>query len=136
METKTLLDKEDVEIAGNKFFISRIPAVKAQRIFLAGFGALSAKMIGSLPPAMMEELLTYCGTYNKDGGEVQFLSPDITEKFITDMFVLLQLEHAMVRKNFGFLFDGRGAELVEQLNSTLQNSKSNNTETLTPFSEI
>lgn len=123
METKNLIDKEDVTIEGQKFFISRIPAVQAQKIFLAGFGALSNKMMGSLPPAMMEELLTYCGTYNAEGAEVQFVNPDITNMFVTDMFVLLQLEHEMVRKNFSFLFDGRGEALANRLNSTLQDSK-------------
>ena len=57
METKKLIDKEDVEVGGRKYFISRIPSVQAQRLFLAGFGALNNKMM-SLPPAMMEELLS------------------------------------------------------------------------------
>lgn len=131
METKKLIDKEDVEVGGRKYFISRIPAVKAQRLFLAGFGALNNKMM-SLPPAMMEELLSYCGTYNGEGQEVQFVNPDIIDMFVTDVFDLIQLEHEMVRKNFSFLFDGRGEALAAQLNSTLQDSPSKNTETSTP----
>lgn len=131
METKKLIDKEDVEVGGRKYFISRIPSVQAQRLFLAGFGALNNKMM-SLPPAMMEELLSYCGTYNGEGQEVQFVNPDIINMFVTDMFDLIQLEHEMVRKNFGFLFDGRGEALAAQLNSTLQDSPSKNTETSTP----
>ena len=130
METKKLIDKEDVEVGGRKYFISRIPSVQAQRLFLAGFGALNNKMM-SLPPAMMEELLSYCGTYNGEGQEVQFVNPDIINMFVTDMFDLIQLEHEMVRKNFGFLFDGRGEALAAQLNSTLQDSPSKNTETST-----
>ena len=131
METKKLIDKEDVEVGGRKYFISRIPSVQAQRLFLAGFGALNNKMM-SLPPAMMEELLSYCGTYNGEGQEVQFVNPDIINMFVTDMFDLIQLEHEMVRKNFGFLFDGRGEALAARLNSTLQNSPSNPIETSTP----
>ena len=130
METKKLIDKEDVEVGGRKYFISRIPSVQAQRLFLAGFGALNNKMM-SLPPAMMEELLSYCGTYNGEGQEVQFVNPDIINMFVKDVFDLIQLEHEMVRKNFGFLFDGRGEALAAQLNSTLQDSPSKNTETLT-----
>lgn len=131
METKKLIDKEDVEVGGRKYFISRIPSVQAQRLFLAGFGALNNKMM-SLPPAMMEELLSYCGTYNGEGQEVQFVNPDIINMFVTDVFDLIQLEHEMVRKNFGFLFDGRGEVLAAQLNSTLQDSPSKNTETSIP----
>ena len=130
METKKLIDKEDVEVGGRKYFISRIPSVQAQRLFLAGFGALNNKMM-SLPPAMMEELLSYCGTYNGEGQEVQFVNPDIINMFVTDVFDLIQLEHEMVRKNFGFLFDGRGEALAARLNSTLQDSPSKNTETST-----
>ena len=126
METKKLIDKEDVEVGGRKYFISRIPSVQAQRLFLAGFGALNNKMM-SLPPAMMEELLSYCGTYNGEGQEVQFVNPDIINMFVTDMFDLIKLEHEMVRKNFGFLFDVRGEALAAQLNSTLQDSPSINT---------
>lgn len=131
METKKLIDKEDVEVGGRKYFISRIPSVQAQRLFLAGFGALNNKMM-SLPPAMMEELLSYCGTYNGEGQEVQFVNPDIINMFVTDMFDLIQLEHEMVRKNFGFLFDGRGEALAAHLNSTLQDSPSKNIGTSTP----
>lgn len=131
METKKLIDKEDVEVGGHKYFISRIPSVQAQRIFLAGFGALNNKMM-SLPPTMMEELLSYCGTYNGEGQEVQFVNPDIINMFVTDVFDLIQLEHEMVRKNFGFLFDGRGEVLAARLNSTLQDSPSKNTETSIP----
>lgn len=131
METKKLIDKEDVEVGGRKYFISRIPSVQAQRLFLAGFGALNNKMM-SFPPAMMEELLSYCGTYNGEGQEVQFVNPDIINMFVTDMFDLIQLEHEMVRKNFGFLFDGRGEALAAQINSTPLDSLSKNTETSTP----
>lgn len=127
MNSKNLIDKKDVEIANRKFFISRIPAVQAQKIFLAGFGSMStSSSIGSLPPAMMEELLTYCGTYNGEGAEVQFVNPEVTDMFVKDMFDLLCLEHEMVRYNFGFLFDGRGEELANRLNSILPNSQSNN----------
>ena len=131
MEIRKLIEKEDVEIGGRKYFVSRIPSVQAQRLFLAGFGALNNKMM-SLPPAMMEELLSYCGTYNGEGQEVQFVNIDIINMFVTDVFDLIQLEHEMVRKNFGFLFDGRGEALAARLNSTLQNSPSNPIETSTP----
>lgn len=133
METKkTLIDKEDVEIEGKKFFISRIPAVQAQRLFLAGFSAFSNMNMSGLPPAMMEELLSYCGTYNGEGAEVQFINADVINMFITDMFVLLSLEHAMVRKNYSFLFDGRGEALATRLASTPQGSESKNITTSTP----
>ena len=133
METKkTLLDQEDIEIEGKKFFISRIPAVQAQRLFLAGFSAFSNMNMNGLPPAMMEELLSYCGTYNGEGVAVQFINADVINMFVTDMFVLLSLEHAMVRKNYSFLFDGRGVELATRLASIPQGSESKNTVTSTP----
>lgn len=131
MNLKQLINKEDIEIEGHKFFISSIPAIKAQRLFLAGFSALNNKTMGSLPPEMMEEILSYCGTYNNEGAEVQFANTDLIDMFVQDVFVLLKLEHAMVRKNFGFLFDGRGEELAAQINSTPQDSESKNTETST-----
>ena len=129
---KILIDKEDVEIEGKTYFISQIPATQAQRLFLAGFGALTNKTIGSLPPAMMEELLSFCGTYNDAGTEVQFVNLGVVDMFVKDMFVLLELEHLMVRKNFSFLFDGRGEALVAQLSTTPLDSQLKNTETSTP----
>ena len=131
METKKLIDKKDIEIEGRKYFISKIPAVQAQRMFLAGFGSLNNKTMGGLPPALMDELLSYCGAYNGNGAEVQFLNDGVINMSVTDVFDLIQLEHEMVRYNFSFLFDGRGEELAERLASTLQNSPSNNTETST-----
>ena len=133
MDTKALIEKKDIDIEGRKFFISRIPAVQAQKIFLAGFGALTnGGGMGNLPPALMEDLLSYCGTYNNSGAEVQFVNPDITNMFVSDVFQLIMLEHEMVRYNFSFLFDGRGEALASRLNSTLQDSQLQNIKTSTP----
>lgn len=133
---KQLVDKEDVEIEGKIYFISTIPAWEAHKIFLAGFGSSQNNALGGLPPALMEELLSYCGTYNAEGAEVQFINPGIINMFVKDMFVLLKLEHLMVRKNFGFLFDGRGVALASELNPQGLASPQNPTETSTPSSAI
>ena len=120
---KNLIDKEDVEVEGRKFFISSIPAVTAQKIFLTGYNVLAGGQFASLPPALMEDLLSYCGTYNEAGEEVQFLNEGLINMFVKDVYILLALEQLMVKKNFSFLFDGRAEALASQLNSTLPASK-------------
>lgn len=132
IKVKTLLDKEDIEIGGRKFFISRIPAVRAQEIFVAGFNVLQANM--GIPAAMLEDLLPYCGTYNGEGSEVQFANSDIINMFTIDPFDLIELEGAMIKKNFGFLFDGRGARLAKQMQELQQSLQSSLTGTSTPSS--
>lgn len=119
METKKLIEKEDIEIQGKKYFVSAIPAVQAQKIFLTGMSIFQSKNLAMLPQALTDEILSYCGTYNEAGGEVQFVNPDVVNMMVRDMFVLLKLEVKMVEKNFSFLFDGRAAELASQLNAAL-----------------
>lgn len=115
---KNLIQKEDVEIEGHKYFISAIPATEAQKMFLTGYGIFVSGQYTNLPPAILDDILSYCGTYNASGEEVQFLNSGIVNMFVKDMFILLSLEQLMVKKNFSFLFDGRAEELVKQINST------------------
>jgi len=122
MNAKTLIDKEDIEILGRKYFISAIPAVQAQKIFLTGMSILQSKNFAMLPQALTDEILSFCGTYNENQAEVQFVNAEVTNMFVKDMFVLLQLEVKMIEKNFSFLFDGRAAELASQLNAALPES--------------
>lgn len=122
MNEKNLFGKEDIEIQGKKYFVSSIPAVQAQKIFLTGMSIFQSKNLAMLPQALTDEILSYCGTYNETGAEVQFINPDVVNMMVKDMFVLLKLEVKMVEKNFSFLFDGRAAELASQLNAALPTS--------------
>lgn len=115
MQTKTLIKKEDVTIDGKKYFISSIPALKAQRMLLDGFGAFANGGVGSLPDSLIRELLSYAGAYNNAGGEVQFVDEDVIEMMVDDPVVLMELESMMVEKNFGFLADGRMSKVMERL---------------------
>lgn len=119
MNEKNLVEKEDIEIQGKKYFVSSIPAIQAQKIFLTGMSIFQSKNLAMLPQALTDEILSYCGTYNESGAEVQFINPDVVNMMVKDMFVLLKLEVKMVEKNFSFLFDGRAAELASQLNAAL-----------------
>jgi len=122
MQERTLIEKEDVEIQGKKYFISAIPAVQAQKMFITGMSIFQSKNFAMLPQALVDEILSYCGTYNETGAEVQFVNSDIANMFIKDMFVLLKLEIEFIKKNFSFLFDGRAAELASQFGAALPES--------------
>lgn len=119
MQEKNLLNKQDIEIDGKKYFISSIPALQAQRMLLKAFGALTNGNIANLPPELLEELLSYAGAYNPNGAEVQFMDEEIIGMMVSDPAVLMEIEARMVEKNFGFLADGRLNRVVERLSRAL-----------------
>lgn len=115
MQTKELLNKEDVTIGDEKYFISSIPATKCQAMLLKAFSAFSQGNIAAIPPELITELLSYCGTYNKNGAEVQFVDEETADMCVSDPAVLMELEARMVEKNFSFLADGRLTKVMERL---------------------
>lgn len=116
---KVLLNKEDIEIDGKKYFISSIPAIQAQRMLVRAFGAFSKGDVAGLSADILEELLGYAGAYNPNGAEVQFLDEEIIGMMVSDPAVLMEIEVRMVEKNFGFLADGRLNRVVERLSRAL-----------------
>ena len=124
MEIKNLRDKTDITVNGRKYFISAIPATKAQRMLLAGFAAFKSFFGGgglsAFPAELLTELNSYAGAYNCNGGEVQFLDDDITDDMIGgNLMDLIEVQVALVEKNFGFFGDGRLSAAVERLTKVL-----------------
>ena len=114
---KSLRDKTDVTINGRRYFVSSIPAIPAQRMLLKAFSALSQGGIGALPPDVLSELLSYAGTYNQHGQEVQFANDDLVELMGVSLADLIELETVMLEKNLGFFTDGSLSRAVERLTS-------------------
>lgn len=115
MQIRELINKEDVVIDGQKYFISSIPAVECQKILLKSFSAFSQGNIAAIPPELLTELLSYCGIYNKMNAEVQFVDEETITMSVADPMVIIELEARMVEKNFSFLADGRLTRVMERL---------------------
>lgn len=110
------IDPEQVEIDGEKFWISKIPAFNAQEIFMSAIQAFQMKDASSLPKGTMLKLMSYVAVPGADENDYHVGIPLETEASINvnvkDVFTLLQVEVKMIEKNYGFLFDGRLQEVL------------------------
>lgn len=112
---EAFLEPEEKEIGGKKFLISLIPAIQAQRIYADvikatdGNGTLGMTM---LPKDVAMELLSWCAFECNDKFMV-FETSDQINSYLPRLINLIELEVAMIRKNFDFLFDGGLQRVLE-----------------------
>ena len=118
MDPKKFIEPKEIEIDGTRYVISRIPAVQAQQIY----GAImrETKADGDVAMTYLSEetslaLLSYSAYVTgsegddawsplEDANQINFACPKID--------FLIKLEAAMIRYNFGFLFDGTLQEVL------------------------
>lgn len=114
MDPKKFIEPKEMEIDGRKYVISKIPAIQAQQIYRAVMQ--EAKDDGDVAMTYLTEpttvaLLAYSALVDGDNwtalddpNQVNFACPRIEN--------LIKLEAAMIRYNFGFLFDGTLQEVL------------------------
>ena len=113
MELKKFIEPKPIKIGDKNFFISKIPAIQAQQIY----GAImkECKEDGDLAMTYLSEetglsLLTYAAYDQLGEGDsehlVQLDASAAVNAYCSDLTTLIELEAAMIRYNFGFLFDG------------------------------
>ena len=129
MDPKKFIEPKEIEIDGGRFVISRIPAVQAQQIY----GAImrESKDDGDVAMTYLSEetvlgLLAYAAYVTggegaddswsplEDANHINFACPKIE--------TLIKLEAAMIRYNFGFLFDGTLQEVLGVLRDVTQDT--------------
>lgn len=114
MDPKKFIEPKEMEIDGRKYVISKIPAIQAQQIYRAVMQ--ESKDDGDIAMTYLTEptavaLLSYSAlvdgevwTALDETNQVNFACPRIEN--------LIKLEAAMIRYNFGFLFDGTLQEVL------------------------
>ena len=108
MDPKRFLEPKEVEIDGTKFVISKIPAMQAQQVYRAVMK--ESLDDGDVAMTYLTEetsisLLSYAAMY--EGEDLTALDePRKVEFACSTLQKLIKLEAAMIRYNFGFLFDG------------------------------
>ena len=119
MEVENFVDKEEVEIDGIKCCLSSIPAIPAKEIY--GEIVRATSDVGDIgmsfiPWATSKKLLGYAAWYNPEA-KIWITLDSETEvnTVFKKHFTLIKLEAAMIRKNFGFLFDGSLQKQLELL---------------------
>lgn len=128
MDPKKFIEPKECEIDGIKFILSKIPAVQAQQIY--GAVMRESKDDGDVAMTYLSEettiaLLSYSAIKSGDEGadswtvlenadQINFACPKIE--------VLIKLEAAMIRYNFGFLFDGTLQEVLGVLRDVSQDT--------------
>ena len=108
MDTKKFIEPKEIEIDGVKFVISKIPAVQAQQVYRSIMH--ECKDDGDIAMTYLSdktgiELLSYSAIVV--GEEWEALDNEsLINIHCPNVASLIKLEAAMIRYNFGFLFDG------------------------------
>ena len=113
MESSKFIEPKPIKIGENHFVISKIPAIQAQQIY----GAImkECKEDGDIAMTYLSEetglsLLAYTAFDQMGEGDADHLIPlnasAAVNAYCADITTLMELEAAMIRYNFGFLFDG------------------------------
>ena len=114
MDPKKFIEPKEMEIDGSKYVISKIPAIQAQQVYRSIMQ--ESKEDGDIAMTYLTEptaveLLSYSAVV--DGEEWTVL--DSTNQIniaCPRIEKLIKLEAAMIRYNFGFLFDGTLQEVL------------------------
>ena len=128
----TLKDKEEITVNGRKYFIGRMPALKAERLLIKSIGAITAGGFSALPDEALTELLAYSGAYNAQGGEVLFDKEEIVEMFDIPLEDIIEIQARLVEKNFGFFANGGLNRVMERLTNTFTKAKAGREAQATP----
>ena len=116
MEVSKFLEKKETEIDGTMFLLSKMPAIQGQQAY--GAVMRETKEDGDLAMTYLStetglKLLEY--TAYKDGDTWYPLETEEMVNTACESILKLQkLEAAMIRYNFGFLFDGSLQNLLEE----------------------
>ena len=114
MDAKQFIEAKEIEIDEQKFIISKIPAIQAQVVYRAIMQ--EAKNDGDIAMTYLTvptvlSLLTYAATV--DGEEwIPLENENRINVAFPKLATLIKLEAAMIRYNFGFLFDGTLQEVL------------------------
>lgn len=119
MDPRKFKDPKKIEINGEKFILSKIPAVQAQQVYGAIMkeckddGDVAMTYLSKETALQLLEYAAYDVTGEENGAGWICLN-DETELNVEckTIDVLIELEAAMIRYNFGFLFDGNLQRLL------------------------
>lgn len=128
MDPKKFIEPKEIEIDGANFVISKIPAIQAQQIY--GSVMNESKDDGDiamtyLSPETALALLSYAAAVTSDGGADGWTALDGENQInfsCKEISTLIKLEAAMIRYNFGFLFDGTLQEVLGVLRDISQDT--------------
>lgn len=115
---ESFLEPKIVKIGGQDFTISKIPCIKAQEIYAKimketdGYGNLGFTL---LSPKTGIELTSYAAVTTENGSHVVLDGEAEVDRFVGSVNTLIQLHLAIIKENYGFLFDGVLRKLLESL---------------------
>lgn len=118
MKFQDFISPKTIEIDGKKFTVSKIPAVQAQEIYTQimketdGFGNLGFTMLSR---DTIIKFLSFASVENEAGGQSELGLVSVIETHCANLSTLHDLIFAMLKENFGFLFDGHLQKQLEVL---------------------
>lgn len=105
MKYENFIAPETIESHGRKYVISQIPALRAQSL-LGQFAKASDGDLSAVPQSAILDLLSHVAVLLPNGEPIVLAGENYVAEHIPDLATLLDIEMAMLRKNFGFLADG------------------------------
>lgn len=120
MDVNDFLEKKEIEIEGTKYLISKLPAIQGQQAYGAVMKeGLSSGNIGMTYLSSETGLKLLAYTAYKDGEAWVPIENEFVANIACDSIQkLIKLEAAMIRYNFGFLFDGTLQKVLEELRTS------------------
>lgn len=121
MKYENFISPKTVKIGDREFTVSKIPAIQAQEVYTRimketdGFGNLGFTMLSKETILM---LTSYTAVENDVGEKVVLDIAVSLNSFCPNLQDLHDLIFAMLKENFGFLFDGHLQEQLESLNDS------------------
>ena len=121
MDPKKFIEPKEIDIDGSKFILSKIPAIQAQQVYREIMKQTKedgdvAMTYLTIEPTI--ELLSYSASVDGDEGSPIWTALENEAKInfaCGKVETLIKLEAAMIRYNFGFLFDGTLQNVLEVL---------------------
>lgn len=121
MDPKKFKDPKSVEIGGDKYIISKIPAIQAQQVYGAIMkeckddGDIAMTYLSTETTLMLLGYAAHDVGGNGPDGWMPFNDEGDVNVAFSSQENLMKLEAEMIRYNFGFLSNGSLQEVLEVL---------------------
>jgi hypothetical protein len=127
-----LIKEKEIEINGQKFIISKLPATVGREL-VAKYPASMIPGIGNyeVSEEAMLTMMSFVQKVKTDGTTIRLTNKALVDNHVEDWETLIQLERAMIEYNCSFFQNGKGMDFLKQLMSLAEQKL---TETLTTLS--
>ena len=114
MSEMPLIKPQEIDINGQKFNISKLPATVGREL-VAKYPTSMIPKIGNyeVSEAAMLLMISHVEKIRDDGTAIRLTNKALVDNHIDDWEVLVQLERAMIEYNCSFFQNGKGIDFIK-----------------------